>query len=313
MLSFLAKRLVSGIGLLAVLTTLTYFMLRLGTGDVAQTIAGQSAGPEQVALIESRFGLDQPLASQFLDWAAAAVTGDFGRSWFTGQLVTEAVTGRLAVTVTLAIGSVALTAVIGVVLGALAATRRGWLDRLVQILAVIGQAVPGFLVAVGLVLVFAVQLKLFPATGYVRPGDSLGGWAMSILLPVAALTIGSVGGLAQQVRGSMLDVLRKDYVRTLRSRGLSRGRIVYRHVLRNAAGPGLSVLGLQFVIILGASVVVEQIFSIPGLGPIALTSTMQGDVPLVMGIVIVTGAIVVVVNLIVDLLQAFINPKVRMS
>lgn len=313
MLSFLAKRLVSGVGLLAVLTTLTYFMLRLGTGNVAQTIAGQSAGPEQVALIESRFGLDQPLAAQFLDWAAAAVTGDFGRSWFTGQLVTEAVTGRLAVTVTLAIGSVALTAIIGVVLGALAATRRGWLDRLVQILAVIGQAVPGFLVAVGLVLVFAVQLELFPATGYVRPGDSLGGWAMSILLPVAALTIGSVGGLAQQVRGSMLDVLRKDYVRTLRSRGLSRGRIVYRHVLRNAAGPGLSVLGLQFVIILGASVVVEQIFSIPGLGPIALTSTMQGDVPLVMGIVIVTGAIVVVVNLIVDLLQAFINPKVRMS
>lgn len=313
MLSFLAKRLVSGVGLLAVLTTLTYFMLRLGTGDVAQTIAGQSAGPEQVALIESRFGLDQPLMAQFLDWAAAAVTGDFGRSWFTGQLVAEAVTGRLAVTVTLAIGSVALTAGIGVVLGALAATRRGWLDRLVQILAVIGQAVPGFLVAVGLVLVFAVQLEIFPATGYVRPGDSLGGWAMSILLPVAALTIGSVGGLAQQVRGSMLDVLRKDYVRTLRSRGLSRGRIIYRHVLRNAAGPGLSVLGLQFVIILGASVVVEQIFSIPGLGPIALTSTMQGDVPLVMGIVIVTGAIVVVVNLVVDLLQAFINPKVRMS
>jgi peptide/nickel transport system permease protein len=313
MISYSVQRLLSGVALLAVLSVITFFALRLGTQGVAQQIAGQSAGPEAVALIEERHGLDRPLAEQFLAWASAALTGDLGRSWFTGELVTEAVLSRLAVTVSLTVGSVALTGVLGVVLGALAATRRGWPDRLVQVLSVLGQAVPGFVLAVGLVLLFAVRLQWFPATGYTDPSDSFGGWIRSVTLPVIALALGAVGGVAQQVRGSMLDVLRRDHVRTLRSRGLPRRRVVYRYVLRNAAGPALSMLGLQFVIILGAAVVVEQVFSIPGLGPIALTSTSQGDVPLVMGIVIVTGAIVVLVNLLVDLTQAFLNPKVRLS
>ena len=329
MISYSAKRLLSGVALLAVLSVITFFALRLGTQGVAQQIAGQSAGPEAVALIEERYGLDRPLAGQFLAWATAALTGDLGRSWFTGQPVTEAVLTRLAVTVSLTVGSVALTGVLGVFLGALAATRRGLPDRLVQVLSVLGQAVPGFVIAVGLVLLFAVRLGWFPATGYTGPSDSVGGWLRSITLPVIALALGSVGGVAQQVRGSMLDVLRRDHVRTLADagmvrercvdvgRGVSRGlphrRVVYRYVLRSAAGPALSMLGLQFVIILGAAVVVEQVFSIPGLGPIALTSTAQGDAPLVMGIVIVTGAIVVLVNLLVDLTQAFLNPKVRLS
>ena len=313
MISYSAKRLLSGVALLAVLSVITFFALRLGTQGVAQQIAGQSAGPEAVALIEERYGLDRPLAGQFLAWATAALTGDLGRSWFTGQPVTEAVLTRLAVTVSLTVGSVALTGVLGVFLGALAATRRGLPDRLVQVLSVLGQAVPGFVIAVGLVLLFAVRLGWFPATGYTGPSDSVGGWLRSITLPVIALALGSVGGVAQQVRGSMLDVLRRDHVRTLRSRGLPHRRVVYRYVLRSAAGPALSMLGLQFVIILGAAVVVEQVFSIPGLGPIALTSTAQGDAPLVMGIVIVTGAIVVLVNLLVDLTQAFLNPKVRLS
>ncbi|WP_159942099.1 MULTISPECIES: ABC transporter permease [unclassified Nocardiopsis] len=313
MITYSVKRLLSGAALLAVLSVITFFALRLGTQGVAQQIAGQSAGPEAVALIEERYGLDRPLAQQFLSWAASALTGDLGRSWFTGQPVTEAVLSRLAVTVNLAVGSVALTGALGVLLGALAATRRGWPDRLVQVLSVLGQAVPGFVLAVGLVLLFAVQLRWFPATGYTDPSDSVGGWIRSLTLPVLALAVGSVGGVAQQVRGSMLDVLRRDHVRTLRSRGLPRRRVLYRYVLRNAAGPALSVLGLQFVIILSAAVVVEQVFSIPGLGPVALTSTARGDAPLVMGVVLVTGALVVLVNLLVDLLQAFLNPKVRLS
>ncbi|WP_105565887.1 ABC transporter permease [Microbacterium halophytorum] len=313
MLKFLLRRVVSGAVLLIALAVLAYFLLRLGTADIAQQIAGQSAGPEQVALIEERFGLDLPLLQQFGIWAASLFTEDMGRSWFTGQPVGATVFGRTGVTVTLAIGSVLLTGVFGVILGVVAATRRGALDRVVQILAVIGQAIPGFLIAVGLVLLFAVQLDWFPATGYTPIGDSVAGWLQSITLPIVALALGSVGGVAQQVRGSVLDVLGRDHVRTLRSRGLPESRVIYRYVLRNAGGPALSVLGLQFVIILSASVVVEQVFSIPGLGPIALTSTMQGDVPLVMGIVLVMGAMVIVVNLIVDLLQGIINPKVRLS
>lgn len=313
MIGFVAKRLSSGVGLIAALVVITYFLLQFGNTEIAQRIAGQSASPAAVAQVEARLGLDRPVLEQFGAWVTQALQGDLGRSWFSGQLVTEAVAKRMSVTVSLAVGSVILTAVISIVLGAVAATRRGWTDRLVQVLSVIGQAIPGFLIALVLVLVFAIQFNWFPATGYTRPGDDLGGWLQSITLPVIALTIGSIGGVAQQVRGAMIDALDRDYVRTLRSRGLPPNRVVYRHALRNAAGPALSILGLQFVILLGGAVIVEQLFSIPGLGPIALSSTSQGDIPLLMGIVTLTGVIVVLVNLVVDIAQAWVNPKVRLS
>ena len=313
MLPFVLKRLLTGALLLVVISIITFFLLRFGTQDVAQRIAGQSAGPDAVAQITQRYGLDQPLVEQFFTWAGGALTLDFGRSWFTGQLVTDAIATRLPVTISLAVGSVLISAVLGVVLGALSATRRGWLDRGVQLLTVVGQAVPGFLVAVGLVLVFAVQLHLFPATGYTRPGTSVAGWLQSITLPVIALALGAIGGVAQQVRGSMLDVLDKDFVRTLRSRGLPERRVIYKYVLRNAAGPAVSILGLQFVIILGGAIVVEQVFSIPGVGPMALSATTQGDMPVVLGVVLATAAVVVLVNILVGIVQAILNPKVRLS
>ena len=313
MLGFVGRRLATGVGLIITLAVMTFFLLQFGNSDTAQRIAGQAAGPEAVAQVEERLGLDRPALVQFWDWTSGAVTGDLGRSWFSGQEVTEAISQRVSVTVTLAVGSVLLTAIVGILLGALAATRRGWLDRAVQILAVIGQAIPGFLLALGLVLVFAINLDWFPATGYTRPSESVSDWLLSITLPVAALTVGSIGGVAQQVRGSMIDAFERDYVRTLRSRGLPARGVIYQHVLRNAAGPALTVLGLQFVILLGGAVIVEQLFSIPGLGPLALTATSQGDIPVVMGIVIVTGVIVILVNTLVDVIQAWVNPKVRVS
>lgn len=313
MLTFVARRLATGLGLIATLAVLTFVLLQFGSSDTAQRIAGQSASPEAVQVIKERLGVDRPLLEQFASWVGHAVQGDLGRSWFSGQTVTEALATRVPVTVSLAVGSVLLTAIIGVTLGALAATRRGGLDRAVQVLAVVGQAIPGFLMAMALVLIFAIRLDWFPATGYTRFSDSPSGWLLSITLPVIALTIGSIGGVAQQVRGSMIDAFERDYVRTLRSRGLRRRSVVYRHVLRNAAGPALSILGLQFVILLGGAVIVEQLFSIPGLGPLALTSTSQGDLPVVMGIVVVTGVIVILVNTLVDVAQAWVNPKVRLS
>lgn len=313
MLTFIAKRLLAGLGLVAALSVLTFFLLQLGASDTARHIAGQTATEEAVAQVEARLGLDKPVLEQFATWAGNALQGDLGLSWFNGQPVTEAVFSRISVTVSLAVGSVLLTAVIGIALGALAATRRGGLDRTVQVMAVLGQAIPGFLMALFLVIVFAINLDWFPATGYTKFSDSPTAWLQSIALPIIALTIGSIGGVAQQVRGSMIDVLGRDYVRTLRSRGLPARRIVYRHVLRNAAGPALSVLGLQFVILLGGAVIVEQLFSIPGLGPLALTSTSKGDLPIVLGIVIVTAIIVTVVNTLVDVAQAWVNPKVRLS
>ena len=313
MLTFIVRRLLSGAVLLFVITTVAYTLLYLGGGDIARRILGQNATQEQVAAKAVELGLDKPLLEQYGGWLSQAVTGDLGRSWFSGQLVTVGVSSRLSVTLSIVIGAVLIAAIVAVTLGVLAAVRGGVIDRIVQFISVLGFAIPGFLIALGLVLVFAINLKLFKATGYVPITESFAGWLASVTLPVAALAIGAIASVTQQVRGSVTDALNRDYVRTLRSRGLGSNRVVYKHVLRNAGGPALAVLAVQFVGLVGGAVIVEQVFALPGLGQLAVQSTTNGDIPNVMGLVLATAVIVVVVNLLIDLAQAALNPKVRLS
>jgi peptide/nickel transport system permease protein len=295
----------------AVISTVAFFLLYLSGGNIARRILGQQATAATVQQKTHELGLDRSVLTRFGDWVSHAIRGDLGSSWFTGQTVSQAITSRLTVTLSLVIGAVVVSAVVAVLLGIVAATRRGWADRVVQILSVLGFAIPGFLVAIGLVTWLAIDLHWFKPTGYTAFSASPSAWLSSITLPVIALSLGSIAGVAAQVRGSVIDALRQDYVRTLRSRGLSEARVVGKHVLRNAAGPALSVLGLQFVGLLGGAVIVENIFAIPGLGQVAVGATGQGDIPEVMGLVLATAIIVVIVNLIVDLLQGWLNPKVR--
>ncbi|HKU12327.1 ABC transporter permease [Sinomonas sp.] len=313
MLGFIVRRLASGVVLLAAISVVGFNLLYLGGGDIARKILGESADQATVAAKAHELGLDQPLYAQFGAWVGHAFGGDFGSSWFSGQPVTEAITSRLAVTLSLVTGAIVLIAVVSVILGVLAATRRGWIDRLAQFLAVVGHAIPGFLFAVGLVLVFALTLHWFDPTGYVPFTDSPIDWGKTVTLPVIALALGGIANVTQQIRGSVIDALRNDYVRTLRSRGLPAWRVVLKHVLRNAAGPALAVLGVHFVGLLGGAVIVEQVFAIPGLGQVAVQATTQGDIPLVMGLLVATGIIVIVFNLLVDLAQGWLNPKVRLS
>lgn len=313
MLRFILRRLASGAILLFVITTVTYALLYAGGGDIARRLLGQNASQEQVAQRAADLGLDRPLWEQYADWLAGAVGGDLGRSWFTGQLVTTGVTSRLGVTLSLVLGATLVAALLAVVLGVLAAVRGGWVDRFVQFCSVLGFAIPGFLIALGLVLLLAINLGLFRATGYVPASSSVSGWLASVTLPIIALSTSAIAAVAQQVRGSVIDALRRDYVRTLRSRGLGFRRVVYKHVLRNAGGPALSVLAVQFIGLLGGAVIVEQVFAIPGLGQLAVSATTDGDIPIVMGVVLATAVIVVIVNLAIDLLQAVLNPRVRLS
>jgi peptide/nickel transport system permease protein len=313
MLAFLIRRVLTGVLTVATICVLGFVLLYANGADVARRIVGDTASAEIVERKRQELGIDRPLLTQFFDWASNALTGDLGRSWFSGQDVTDALAARLPVTLSLTIGAVLVTALVGVLLGVLAASRRGGVDRTIQTASVVAAAVPGFLVALVLALVFGIWLRWLPATGYVRLEDSVFGWLATITLPVVALSIGAIASVAQQVRGSMVDALRLDYVRTLRAHGLPRRSVLYRHVLRNAAGPALSVLGLQFVVLFGGAVVVEQVFSLPGLGQTAVSATVGGDVPLVMGILVATAILVLAVNLIVDLLQGWLNPKVRVS
>ena len=214
---------------------------------------------------------------------------------------------------TMVVAAMILIAIIATLLGVAAAVKRGWVDRVVQIGAIIGDSVPGFVIGIILVTVLAIQMGLFPATSTISPGEPASAWVLSLTLPVIALLINGVTGGAQQIRSAVIKQLERDYVRTLRSRGISEREVLFRHVLRSAAPAGLTVLSLQLIGMLGGVVIIEQIFALPGMGPLAVAATGQSDQPVVMGVVMYTVAVVILVNLIVDLLNGWLNPKVRAS
>jgi peptide/nickel transport system permease protein len=227
--------------------------------------------------------------------------------------VTDMVASALPVSLSLVLAATVLTVVVSVTLGVVAAVRGGWLDTVLQAVSIVAFAVPNFLIAMLLALVFAVQLGLFPALGYTPFSEDPGKWIASITLPAIALAIGAIATVATQTRGSMIDVLQQDCVRTLRSRGLPTRSLLLKHALRNAAPASLTVLSLQIIALLSGAVVVEKVFGINGIGERATSAASQGDVPLVLGIVVVTVLVVVVVNLLLDLALGWLNPKVRIA
>jgi peptide/nickel transport system permease protein len=292
---------------------LSYFLLYLGAGDVARRILGLNATDADVEALNEQLGLNRPLLDQFFTWLSGAVRLDLGQAWSMPERVSEALFPRLEITLILVSLTTIVAAVVAVAIGTLAALRGGWIDRVVQLFSLIGFAVPGFLIAFYLAIFFAIQIPLFNAVGYTPFSADPWEWARSVTLPVAALAFSAVAAAAQQTRSAVKDALGMDYVRTLRARGLSFSRVVYKHILRNIAGPILAILGVQFVGMLGGAILVEQIFAIPGLGPYAVSATSLGDIPAVMGLVVVTALIVIVMNLLVELISAALNPKVRLS
>ncbi|NEC20104.1 ABC transporter permease [Streptomyces parvus] len=313
MLNFIARRIAAGALLLLVISLLSYLLLSIPDQDVGRQLLGQGADQAAVDAKNASLGLDRPVLVQYADWLAHAVRGDLGTSWFTSEDVATTVSARLPVTASLMVGVTLVATVVSFLLGVWAGVRRGAVDRFVQVLGVVGYALPGFLVTLVIVLVFAVNLNWFPAIGYTPFAASPSGWLSTITLPVLSLSVASVAGVSQQVRGAVIDVLRQDYVRTLRARGLPMSRIVFRHVLRNASAPALSVLGMQFVGLLGGAVLVEQIFGLPGIGSMTVTYTTRGDIPVIMALVMLTVVGVVLINLLVDVMIGWLNPKARVA
>lgn len=313
MFGYILRRLAMSVLLLFVVTTLSFVLVFSGGRGIANRILGPLAKPDEVDAKMQQLGLDQPVFSQYFQWLGSALRGDLGTSWFTSEPVTGAILSRFSVTFSIIVIVIVISAIAAVALGMAAAVRRGWADRLVQVLGVAGYAIPGFIIAMLLVTAFAVNLKIFPATGFTPFADAPSGWVMSLVLPVTALVLATVASTAQQIRSALIDVLRRDYVRTLRSRGIGEREILWKHVLRSAAPPGLTVLALQFIGLLGGTVIVEQVFNLPGIGYLAVQSTTRGDIPLILGVVTVTVLLVVIVNFLIDLLVAWLNPKARLS
>lgn len=313
MLSFIARKTFSGAFLLLVISSLAYFLVFFSVDGVAYRLLGDAATEADVLAKNAELGLDRPFVVRYLDWLWNAVNLDFGVSWFTNEPIMDGLANRLPITITLVAIAILISAILAVILGMTAAIKGGWVDKAVQFLAITGFAVPGFVIAVISVTIFAINLMLLPATGWVPIEEDPGLWAASLVLPVFALVIATVASSAQQIRSAIKNVMEKDWVKTLRSRGIPEREILFKHVLRAAAPAGLTVLSLQFVGMLGGSVIVESIFALPGIGSYAVTATAGGDTPVVMGVVVFTVLVVIFVNLIVDLINGWLNPKVRVK
>jgi peptide/nickel transport system permease protein len=310
-LLYVLRRLSTGLVLAVLVTLITFLLLAPSFDGIMANRLGMAATPDAVQAMKAQMGLDRPVIVQYLDWLSHAVRGDFGVSYFSGEPVRHAVLQHLGVTLSFVVVALLFTVVISVTLGVLAASRGGVVDRVTQGISLTGLLVPNLLIAIVLVYVFAIRLKMLPATGFTPLADSPSRWAASITIPVIALVLGGIAGLTAQVRGTMIDELRKDYVRTLRTRGIPTWSIVLRHALRNAAGPALTVLSFEFIAMLGGALVIEKVFAISGFGSYAFDASLQGDVPVIMGITLFAVALVVTVNLAVDLVNGWLNPKAR--
>jgi peptide/nickel transport system permease protein len=221
------------------------------------------------------------------------------------------VLSHIVVTMSIVFPALLIAVIVSVVLGVWAASRSGAADRVAQGISLVGHVVPALLTAIVLVVVFAVELKMFPATGYVQFADNPYGWLRSITLPVVALVIAGMASMTAQIRGSMIEELGKDYVRTLRTAGVPTRSIVLKHALRNAASPALTVMSLEFIQLFSYSVIIENVFALPGFGSFAFSSAQTIDVPVIMGVTLVSVILVVVVNLLADIANGYLNPKAR--
>lgn len=311
MFHFILRRLGAAVVLIVVVSFAAFVLTWLTPGDPARAILGVAATEEQVAQKQAELGLDQNVLVAYWGWLSHAITGDLGQSWFTNQSVVDSFATRLPVTLTLTLAAVLISGVVGISIGLIAAARRGAVDAAIQPVAVLGFAIPNFLVAILLLTIFAVNLRVLPATGWVDFDDDPAAWLRSIVLPVLALALASTAAVAQQTRNAAIDTLQQDYVRTLRARGLRSSSIYLKHVLRNSAPVALTVLSLQFVALLSGAVVIEYMFALPGIGALTVGAAGSGDQPVIQGSVITVVVAVVVVNLLMDLAYAWLNPKVR--
>lgn len=292
--------------------TLVFFLAQANSSDPAGSILGLDATEEAIDAKRAELGIDRPLLSQFGDWLASAVRGDLGTNWFSGEKVTSELSDRIPVTLGLAFGGLLIGVALGCSFGLVAAMKAGrWQDRLITMVASLGIAMPSFWIALILAWYFAVRLRWFPAVWPPGGPDGAVGWIEALVLPSVALGVAASAAIARQTRSAMIGVLQRDYVRTALAKGLPVRRVVGRHAIRNAASPVVTLIGFQVAALLGGSLFVELIFNIPGLGSYGVDAIFRGNVPALLGFVMVIAFVVVLVNIALDLSYAWLNPKVR--
>ncbi|MEO3471402.1 ABC transporter permease [Roseomonas sp. CAU 1739] len=306
------RRLLSAIPVLLIVSLITFGLMRLIPGDPAAAIAGVAATPAQIEQLRRDLGLDQPLHMQLLDYYQGLMRGDLGRSLLLGKGVFAATMERLPVTIGLSLFALVFTLLIGIASGIVAALRQNsWIDQAAMMFAMIGISVPNFFLGLLMIILFAVHLGWLPSGGYVAFGDDPVGWLRSMTMPAFSLALLQAGLLARITRSSMLEVLRQDYIRTARAKGLSQRKVVLKHALSNALIPIVTVVGIIVSLLLSGAVVTEALFSIPGMGQLLTQAVLSRDYPMVQGGLLLVTTFLVMVNITVDVLYAVLDPRVR--
>ena len=312
MIAYILRRLAATLPVLAFVGLFVFFLLRLAPGDPAVLLAGDQATSAQIETIRQTLGLDRPLLGQLLTWSGQIARGDLGRSVFSDMEVTRLIGMRLEPTAMLAVVAILMALVIALPLGTLSAVRAGsGLDRAVMAFAMVGFSSPVFVIAFGLVYVFALTLGWFPTQGYVPLSQGLLPYLNSLVLPGLALAMLYAALIARITRAALLEVLAEDYVRTAQAKGVGPERVVLRHALKNAAIPVVTVVGVGIAALLGGVVVTETVFNIPGLGRLTTDAILRRDYPVVQGLILLFSLVYVVVNLLVDLSYVLFDPRIR--
>jgi peptide/nickel transport system permease protein len=312
MWSFIFRRLLATIPVILVVAIFVFLMLRLTPSDPAAIIAGDNANAEQVAAIRKQLGLDEPMVTQFFIWGGKILTGDLGESFFFKKTVASLIADRVQPTVSLAIFTMLLAILIAVPIGVLAAAKQGtWIDRLVMGFSVAGFSIPVFVIGYLLIYVFAIQLQVLPVQGYTRIEVNPGDWFRRLILPASTLAIVYIALIARMTRTSMLEVLSEDYVRTARAKGQIERKVLFRHALRNAAVPIVTVIGIGVALLIGGVVVTESVYTIPGLGRLTVDAVLARDFPVIQAVILLFSLVYVMINLIVDIIYTLLDPRIR--
>ncbi|MEE2034172.1 ABC transporter permease [Rhodococcus chondri] len=312
MLRYAGRRLLAAIPLLLIVPLLIFLLIDLAPGDPAVILAGEDPTPERLEQLRATLGLDQNVFVRYLDWVASALRGDLGVSLLSDQSVVELLSRRAATTLSLVVFAMVLAVVIGVLLGVLGSLRPGGLiDRGINVVASVAIAIPAFWFGLVLVSLFAVSNQIFPAFGYAPLSDGFVPWFQHLVLPGVALALLPAAEVTVQLRSALGQVMDSDYILNAKARGLGQASVVFKHGLKNACIPVVTVLGFRVAEVLGGAVTIEIIYSMPGMGSLAVNSVQNHDVPVLLGFVLFTTCVVVIVNLLVDISYGYFNPKVR--
>ena len=312
MYGYFFRRLLGTIPVMLVVAVFIFLMLRLTPSDPAAVIAGDNATTEQVAQIRTQLGLDRPMVEQFFIWSGKVLRGDLGESFFFKKTVASLIGERIEPTLSLALFTMVLAVLIAVPLGVLAAHRQGsWIDRIVMGFSVLGFSMPSFVVAYLLIYLFAVWLDWLPVQGYQRIAEGIGGWLRGLVLPSLTLSVIFVALIARMTRTSVIEVLSEDYIRTARAKGQTERKVLFRHALRNAAVPIVTVIGLGVALLIGGVIVTESVFTIPGLGRLTVDAVLARDYPTIQAVVLLFSVVYVMINLAVDMIYTVLDPRIR--